>query len=215
MMPFGSVVLVCMKRVVSCPTRDLDMDHRLGAANLLATDQLRSFPSLLREALLICDRKMQKRVSLKEGSTQTMDNSERNGSSSVVPAQRRTSSRLESASNKARRTLVGKTVSHYRILGKLGIGGVGGLYPAQDVRLGRHVAVKFASDEFETNPAVSECFRREAHAGSALNHPNVCAVYDVGDFAGRPFIVMELLEGRTLRQLMQTPFGVEAFLNMG
>jgi eukaryotic-like serine/threonine-protein kinase len=112
------------------------------------------------------------------------------------------------------RNLVGQVISHYRILGRLGTGGMGVIYRAQDVRLGRHVALKFAAAEFQANPAVSEWIRREAFAGSALNHPNVCAVYDVGEHEGRPFIVMELLQGKTLRQQIHEWFELEPFLDL-
>src|SRR5262245_31288121 len=114
----------------------------------------------------------------------------------------------------ATRSLVGQTISHYRILARLGTGGMGVIYRAQDVRLHRHVAVKFPSTELQTYPVVNEWLRREAHAGSALNHPNVCAVYDLGDYEGRPFIVMELLQGRTLRQQIHERCDLEPFLDL-
>jgi serine/threonine protein kinase len=89
------------------------------------------------------------------------------------------------------------------------------IYRAQDVRLSRQVAVKFASENFQTNAAIRECFRSEARAASALNHPNICRLYDVGEFADRPFLVLELLEGRTLRKLVEMPLDLEVFLHLG
>lgn len=92
---------------------------------------------------------------------------------------------------------------------------MGVLYRAQDTRLGRHVAIKFASDNFYNNALVRDCFHREACAASSLNHPNICAVYDVGEFEGRPFIVMELLEGKTLSRLIRGPLTIESCLDIG
>ena len=113
------------------------------------------------------------------------------------------------------RRSIGKTVAHYKILTKLGAGGMGVIYRAQDMRLGREVAIKFASEEFQVNPAVRECFCAEARTASAVNHPNLCAIYDIGEFVGRPFIVMELLEGQTRRKLIQVPLALELFLEIG
>jgi serine/threonine protein kinase len=110
--------------------------------------------------------------------------------------------------------MIGQTIAHYRLLEELGRGGMGVVYRAEDLKLGRHVALKFLSPEWSSHVLSLERFRREARTTSALNHPNICVIHDIEEIEGQSFLVMELLQGTSLRQKVSAPVPLHLLLDL-